>query len=420
MSLDLRIVVARVVACAALASLGGCGEVLGIEEWDVDPGAGGGPATATSSASVGEGPASTVGAGGDGPGAGGRGEGGDGGAAAVTTTTTGGGGDGGCGVPDTSEHCGACDRSCWGGPCNAGGVCGPVQVAPVSAQTDLLAAGGDHIVFLDSGAALRRVRKSTPGGAVDVLSGVPGNVTSLTVSDVGGQFAAFHASDGRVTRHLLDVADPTPLSPLEDDRFYPAGLHGAAGFIYWFDATTSEQQGVYRSSWNAAGAPAIHCSASGAMDLSMIGPTAYFVRMASTTRQLLVCSGSGSSDFVATPGHLPYRVAADGAAGMVYYTTFANPAVEPPVPAAIWRKPAAGGASELVLAPEAADTVLRLAVSGAHVYWRTSPGELVAFPKAGGALERIAAGGVNAVAADAEGVYWSNQAGVWALRRDTP
>lgn len=398
-----------------LGAASGCGTVLGIDDWDVEPGAGGGNVTST--ASTAGGPSSSAGTGGAGDGGGGDGGGNEGGAGGggSTVTTAGGGGEGGCGIPDTSEHCGTCNRSCWGGPCNPGGLCGPVQLAGISAQTDRLAVGGDHLVFLDSASALRRVRKSAPG-SVDVLGGVPGAVTSVTIADVGGQLAAFYSSDGRITRHLLDVADPTPLSPLEDERFFPGGLQAVAGFLYWFDGTTSEQQGIYRSSWNAAGAPSLHCAGSGTSDLAMIGQGAYFVRTVSTTRQLLTCSGSSSSSFVSEAGHIPNLVETDPAAQMVYYTTFANQDAQ--VPAAIWRKPAAGGPSEMMIAPEVSDWVLAFTHGGLHLYWRTSPGELLAFPKAGGAIERVATGLVNAVAADAEGVYWSNQAGVWAMRRD--
>jgi len=152
----------------------------------------------------------------------------------------------------------------------------------------------------------------------------------------------------------------------------------------------------------------------------MIGQAAYYVRLVSTTRQLLSCAGSGASSFVNEVGHVPHLVETDPGAGIVYYTTFANAQVEPPVPAAIWRKPAGGGAAELVHATAVGDTVNALVQGGAHLDWRTPSGELLAFPKAGGPLERLAAGGVNAVAADAQGVYGSNQAGVGALRRDTP
>jgi len=87
-------------------------------------------------------------------------------------------------------------------------------------------------VFFDGAAALRRVRKSAPG-AVDVLSGVPGSISSLAVADVGGgQHAVFYSVDSRLTRHLLDAADPTPLSPLDDVRFFPDGVQPVAGFIY--------------------------------------------------------------------------------------------------------------------------------------------------------------------------------------------
>ena len=205
---------------------------------------------------------------------------------------------------------------------------------------------------------------------------------------------------------------------LDDPAFQPEGLVPSEGYVYWFD-WASPEPGVYRSGWTEAGPEPRYCAGSYVRDLAMIGPTAFYVNQftSSPTRRMFSCNGSPGGDFLANaPGHLPFEVEADPESGYVFYTTFANP--DAGVESALWRKASAAAAPERVVAPTTF-SLSRFTHGGMYLYGRTSAGELVATTKEpNGAIETLAGGMVQAVAADAEGVYWSNNAGVWALRRD--
>lgn len=294
-------------------------------------------------------------------------------------------------------------------------------IAPQQQATDrLLAVTGDHLVWVDAQSVVWRARKSAPG-AVQNLGGVTGATSVAAAAVAGGAHEAFVGSPGSIVHHALGEDFPAPAPLLGEPAFTPRRIVPSNGWLYWMEDTTAEpgQLGVRRSSWTATGPSSLHCSVNYPSALAVVGDVAFVVRNTGSTRVLYRCDGTSTSQFVTEPGHIPFLLGADPAAGQVYYTTFANTQVEPPVPAALWRRSTAGGAVERVVDPG----VLQISdfVVGPELYLRRSNGTLSVGPKVvGTTLAPLVDSLVQAIAADPEGVYWSGSDGIWAMRRDAP
>lgn len=380
---------------AALAvlslALAACDALLGIEPWASEPEGTGGSAE-------GGGGATTSSAGG-------------------TATSTGEGGagcEGGlerCGAEcvelDTdSRHCGACDRSCFGGSCSEG-ACGIAELGSEGfvgvAQIAATVASGQSpgwIVWTAPNGTLRGRPKpdGAPSTLVTGLNGIrtlDANVGGVVLSDVPD-------GNGVARVHRLDPGQGAPRIVGEGAAANASSIALDGATVFLSGGADQASQGVYSLPSNGVAAtPALVC-ANGAnvtgADLALSASFVYY-RRTSGGGNAMVCAKSGGSAAPVNATQVS-ALATDGA--LVYYA----------VASTIYARPfPMQGESVHLVSP---DPVSTLVATATHLAWRSGTKVYLAENLQGATPVVVAdeASTVTDVALDVDGLYWITNQGL--------
>lgn len=418
---------ATLAAPVAVMMAAGCAGVLGIDEWDVEPGGVGGATASSADSTAAPSATSATTSGSTGVGTGGPTEGGGaassdggGGGAGDGRGDAGSGGQGGatCATMSDPQNCGRCGRSCWGGACD-GGECQPVVLAAgISAMETVLAAAGDHVVWIETSGEVRRVRKSSPG-SFEPVGGTTSEIHGLAGGLAGdGRAAFFYSQYGALFRNDVDGTGPVQLLSDADGIYSPERLTFDYPYVYWVDINGT---GVRRSNADIADDSELYCDVQYVRDSAIHEGRAFFTA-GSSSDQMVVrwCAGSGLPTVFVSYGVLSVReLEADPETGWIYLS-----GTTPEGKRQITRKSAVDLTTYQVIVEDV--PILRLVSTlseGAdRLIWRGANDGIFTTPKEpGGPIDVLVEGAARAAAGDREGIYWIDDgANLWGWRRDAP
>jgi cysteine-rich repeat protein len=266
-----------------------------------------------------------------------------------------------------SSHCGDCGHSCLGGGCLAG-ACRPIVLATGQASPLRVAVNASGVFWTNTG-------------------------------------------DGSVMKAGLDGSGITPLATGQNR---PYGIAVDADYVYYVFAAAMPDYGTVRKVSIAGGTPVDLLK--GVYEPREIAIDANNVYAAGYERGLIQASltPGGAAVFLFS-GYGPWAVAVSSQSGQIYWTNVDLMGVQ--------RASVGGTASTLTMGQSANESGGRrsIAISGSTLYFTTKD-SVQSISVFGGSLTPIATGQAtpHAVAADATGVYWTNEATAGTVMRGSP
>jgi hypothetical protein len=307
-------------------------------------------------------------------------------------------------VAVSGEHCGACARSCRGGPCS-GGVCQPLAIAEAQTSPQLIVARGGKVHWTNKDVATIHSVSTQGGEIISHPTALGGTIAGLAVDDRYLYFTAKEA--GTVGRIPISGGAPFHIATGQSKPF---GIALEDTYVYWTnlgdaDAPTPVAGSVMRATFAGADRYTLAGGQDDAYGVSVDGERAYWTihRAAGSVHSAQL--PRGAPEPLASMQYFPWSIVATGE--RVYWR--ADTKVVSSVP---------GGTPETFVAEDV--KVYGLAVDDDDVYWTTvsSVRKAPRRPDRGGSTAVLASDQPlpQGLAIDDVYVYWTNSDGGTVMR----